>query len=331
MTGLERNTVYTPEELRKHDSQESAWIAIDGYVYDVTPFLEEHPGGKDIVMDHLGKEATAIFTNENVHAHSDAAFAMLAQYKIGTLRGCKVVDRTSRDEQLASMVDVTKPIIPQIPKLGAKYSEWIHGTTGLNKIIIFESFLEKFTRWPWWYIFVLWTPFIVWALNQNLKHNSAGSTAFMYVVGMLSWSIVEYVMHRFVFHMSTDTTMWNYFHFFAHGIHHLTPNDSTRLTFPPTFSFAIICLGMQVPRYLVSWDCGILAAYAGTATGFVLYDTCHYYFHHGEAKWMPLFLQKMKSSHLNHHYKDDSTNYGVTSPLFDYICGTLPKKTFRLA
>jgi len=113
------------------------------------------------------------------------------------------------------------------------------------------------------------------------------------------------------------------FIFFAHGIHHLTPNDSTRLTFPPTFSGVIALVIAQIPGTVIPIWTGIHSAFAGVATGFVLYDTAHYYFHHGEATWLPMFLQKMKSTHLDHHYKNDNANYGVTSPLFDWVFGTL--------
>lgn len=42
------------EELKKHNSDKSCWLAINGKVYDVTPFLEEHPGGYDIILTSTG-------------------------------------------------------------------------------------------------------------------------------------------------------------------------------------------------------------------------------------------------------------------------------------
>jgi len=164
-------------------------------------------------------------------------------------------------------------------------------------------------------------------LNKGLEHLSVVQTLLMFACGLLSWSIVEYIIHRFIFHIATDSTLWNYFHFFAHGIHHLTPNDSTRLTFPPTFSGVIALALTWVPGTVFSVETGIHAFLAGLATGFVLYDTAHYYYHHGDATWLPQFLQKMKSTHLNHHYKDDTANFGVTSPLFDWVFGTLSKSS----
>jgi len=320
-------TVFTPAQVKEHNHESSAWLTIEGYVYDVTTFLVEHPGGKEIVLSRLGTDATSVFTDDSLHTHSNTAFSMLARYRIGVVESATIVDRTA-NKKLAGLVDTEKPILPQIPKLGDQYVPWIHSQC-LTKIIIFDNFLEAFTRWPWWYIFIMWTPFIVYMLKQGLQHMSVPYTLLMFAFGLLSWSIVEYTLHRFVFHVTTDTTMWNYFHFFAHGIHHLTPNDSTRLTFPPTFSGVIALVLAQLPSAVIPVATGIQPFLAGLAMGFVLYDTAHYYFHHGEATWMPSFLQKQKSIHLNHHYKDDSTNFGVTSPLFDWVFGTLPQKPLQ--
>jgi len=56
----ERNT-YSLEELREHKNENDAWVAIDGVIYDVTDYLNYHPGGKAILKNMLGKDATAVF------------------------------------------------------------------------------------------------------------------------------------------------------------------------------------------------------------------------------------------------------------------------------
>jgi hypothetical protein len=60
-----------------------------------------------------------------------------------------------------------------------------------------------------------------------------------FLLGMLIWTLIEYIIHRWIFHMETSTGGWNWFHFFAHGIHHLCPTDASRLTFPPVFSVVL--------------------------------------------------------------------------------------------
>jgi len=50
--------VYSREEVAKHSSFEDGWIIVDGRVFDVTKFLNLHPGGKHIFADVLGKDAS---------------------------------------------------------------------------------------------------------------------------------------------------------------------------------------------------------------------------------------------------------------------------------
>ncbi|EMS68958.1 Cytochrome b5 isoform 1 [Triticum urartu] len=64
--------VYSFQEVRKHSQRKDCWLIISGKVYDVTPFMEEHPGGDEVLLACTGKDATADF--EDI-GHSDAAKA----------------------------------------------------------------------------------------------------------------------------------------------------------------------------------------------------------------------------------------------------------------
>uniref|UniRef100_A0A914WLP4 Endoribonuclease n=2 Tax=Plectus sambesii TaxID=2011161 RepID=A0A914WLP4_9BILA len=72
----------TREELEKHCTADSLWIVFGGKVYDVTKFLEDHPGGNDILMEHGGKDATEDF--EDV-GHSSDARVLRDGYLVGIL------------------------------------------------------------------------------------------------------------------------------------------------------------------------------------------------------------------------------------------------------
>ncbi|ODV59906.1 FMN-dependent alpha-hydroxy acid dehydrogenase ASCRUDRAFT_36853 [Ascoidea rubescens DSM 1968] len=56
------------EELAKHTSEKDCWLAIHGKVYDMTTFLEEHPGGSKILLKYAGKDATKPF--DQIHSTS---------------------------------------------------------------------------------------------------------------------------------------------------------------------------------------------------------------------------------------------------------------------
>ena len=52
-------------EVATHNSRESCWIIVSGNVYDVTEFLDDHPGGSTIILRYAGRDATEEF--EPIH------------------------------------------------------------------------------------------------------------------------------------------------------------------------------------------------------------------------------------------------------------------------
>ncbi|XP_020516642.1 cytochrome b5 type B [Labrus bergylta] len=73
---------YTLEDIRVHNISSDTWLIIHGKVYDVTSFIEEHPGGEEVLLEQAGADATESF--EDV-GHSTDAREMLEQYYIGEL------------------------------------------------------------------------------------------------------------------------------------------------------------------------------------------------------------------------------------------------------
>lgn len=76
--------VYTFDEVSAHDSVEDLWIVYDGKVYDVTKYVDEHPGGEEVVVDCAGTDATEAF---NDIGHSDEAHKILSGLLIGRVEG----------------------------------------------------------------------------------------------------------------------------------------------------------------------------------------------------------------------------------------------------
>ncbi|CAJ1049618.1 cytochrome b5 [Xyrichtys novacula] len=73
---------YTLEDIRIHNLSNDTWLIIHDKVYDITTFLEEHPGGEEVLLEQAGADATESF--EDV-GHSTDAREMLEQYYIGEL------------------------------------------------------------------------------------------------------------------------------------------------------------------------------------------------------------------------------------------------------
>ncbi|KAJ8760419.1 hypothetical protein K2173_015086 [Erythroxylum novogranatense] len=74
--------LYTMQEASQHNTKDDCWIVIDGMVYDVSSYLDEHPGGDDVVLATTGKDATDEFEDAG---HSKSARELLETFCIGEL------------------------------------------------------------------------------------------------------------------------------------------------------------------------------------------------------------------------------------------------------
>ncbi|KCV70453.1 hypothetical protein H696_02795 [Fonticula alba] len=77
---LPRFATYSREEIAMHNSADDCWIIIEGRVYDVTAFLNDHPGGARIILRHAGRDATEAFLDIG---HSARAQVLLRKFLIG--------------------------------------------------------------------------------------------------------------------------------------------------------------------------------------------------------------------------------------------------------
>ncbi|MES2733871.1 MAG: sterol desaturase family protein [Bacteroidota bacterium] len=142
----------------------------------------------------------------------------------------------------------------------------------------------------------------------------------LFIVGLFVFSLVEYLMHRYLFHMSTHTEIREKLQYNFHGVHHEYPKDKGRLAMPPVVSVLIASTLLGI--FYVLLDEAAFAFFPGFILGYAAYLFVHFIVH---AYQPPKNLFKVLwVNHAVHHYKDHSKAYGVSSPLWDYIFGTLP-------
>ncbi|KAJ1909676.1 hypothetical protein IWQ60_011042 [Tieghemiomyces parasiticus] len=80
-------TVYTADQVAVHNKKSDLWCILDGKVYDITKFVDEHPGGEEVLLEHAGIDCSDAF--EDV-GHSEDAREMLAEFYVGDLDGASV-------------------------------------------------------------------------------------------------------------------------------------------------------------------------------------------------------------------------------------------------
>ncbi len=141
--------------------------------------------------------------------------------------------------------------------------------------------------------------------------------------GLLIWTLTEYWLHRLVFHWEPDNDFGRRMHFIIHGVHHDHPNDKLRLVMPPAVSIPLAAL-FYLGFWAVFGTPAVFPLFAGFIGGYLVYDYTHYFVHHYVPK--SEFGKNLREQHMRHHFQDHSAGYGVSSPLWDHVFRTVPKK-----
>ena len=139
-------------------------------------------------------------------------------------------------------------------------------------------------------------------------------------LGVLSWELMEYGLHRFIFHYRARSEFGMKLLYAAHISHHDHPREKNRL-----FASLVLSLPIATVYFLSAWVItGSLhvASYlfTGLAAGYSCYEWLHFQAHHRRPR-LRLF-KYLKTYHLLHHHDTPELRFGVTSPLFDMFFGT---------
>lgn len=349
--------VITKAELvSRYDTDRQVYVTLNNRkVYNVTEFLDDHPGGGDLIAEFAGKDVTTIMQDVISHSHSESAYEMLEEdYLVAILatqeeekeiltdtnRDSFVVGGQSADSETELSVttdfdedfkknlflDLNKPLLIQV--LFSKFSkefylEQVHKPRhyGKGSAPIFGNFLEPLSKTPWYVIPIIWIPADIYCISLALRGLPWYGVATLYALGLFIWTLVEYLLHRFLFHIDKylpDHPIALTLHFLLHGIHHYLPMDRLRLVMPPTL-LVVLTTPLYHLAHLLFPYYWAMSVFAGSFMGYVMYDCTHYFIHHIK---LPAFMKNIKVNHLDHHYKNYELGFGVTSKLWDKVFGT---------
>ncbi|KAL7418698.1 fatty acid alpha-hydroxylase [Cryptotrichosporon argae] len=358
--------IFAFADVSKHASRKSCWMSYKGNVYDVTPFLADHPGGDDLLLEYGGKDMGGVMADPTQHVHSNSAYEMLEEYKIGELGGDeKIVSKdwvasvdfqpdetdTVADFNRNKFLDLTKPLLAQVwgaPWTKEYYLSQVHNPRHLKESArLFKwDILEALTRTKWYVVPIVWGPPTIFLFYLSLlqftdpsitassvlrlplpslptpKTSAVLCTLSSFFLGNIVWTILEYTMHRFLFHIDyylPDANWALMLHFLLHGIHHYLPMDRLRLVMPPTLFF-ILETPFTKLAHVVFPKAVANGVIAGAFAFYILYDCMHYALHHTR---LPQYMADMKRYHLAHHYKNFELGFGVTSKIWDVVFNTV--------
>lgn len=210
----------------------------------------------------------------------------------------------------------------EVGKLGPAYWQWVHKPVPGKPRFFQSSVLENITRCPWWLVPLVWIPIYAALSLRALQRYDVPllQLAALQLQGIALWQLLEYIIHRFFFHLQVGSYWGITVHFLFHGNHHKFPKDGDRLVFPPLPAAAIASSIYGGLRLFLQPDVAT-SLMSGIVLGYVAYDCLHYSMHH--AAYLPgSFLQELKARHAHHHYHDCDQGYGISSLLFDALLGT---------
>lgn len=184
-----------------------------------------------------------------------------------------------------------------------------------------SQYLEYLTKTHPLVIWGIYLPVIVYMLYFSMERmgESFSTTALLFIAGMLSWTLFEYIMHRFIFHLVPEGERGKKISYVLHGNHHHYPRDRQRLFMPPVPSI-ILATVIFALLYLALRD-NVFMFFPGFMLGYLMYGTMHYAIH----AWNPPFkwMKPLWRNHHLHHYKNEHQGFGVSTTLWDRLFGTM--------
>ena len=167
--------------------------------------------------------------------------------------------------------------------------------------------------------------FVPWVTSVFLWSAASGTiplvtAAFLVLAGLFGWTLIEWVLHR-AMHLHVRWAAVSRFQDQAHLRHHREPHD---------VEHSVVMLRASIPLSVVFFGLALLLVreldaallfHAGLLVGYLAYEFVHLATH---AKWRLPGLGFLARYHNLHHFRGWNRTFGVTTPLWDWVFGTLP-------
>lgn len=253
---------YMTTEVAANNTARSCWVTIGSNVYNVTDFLDSHPGTRDQILAYGGKDVGAIMQDEISHTHSENAYAVLHDSLIGFVAAGPILETAvesdhpqnilplppneagaqelrehgaaeyiptetaletigmssaedrhndtdaQEDHREHKFLDLERPLLPQVWNSGFSkdfYLKQVHRPRiykNGGSPPLFGNFLEPLSKTAWWVIPVWWWPWVAYGSWLAYSGMPSGFQLVAYwLTGLFLWTLVEYGMHRGLFHV----------------------------------------------------------------------------------------------------------------------------------
>lgn len=203
------------------------------------------------------------------------------------------------------------------------------------------NLLEMSSKSPVWLPPLFWIPFSFSLFYFGSSFTFSNSCVW-WVGFTVLWPLLEYCLHRFIFHISVEyfnSAYLNCFQFLVHGIHHKHPKDRLRIISPFLMSCVIALIVVPPTLYIFEKETAF-SLLSGLTMGYITYDLIHFYLHFGKPRtlnpyyfepWRSWLIELQKKHHEHHFTKDGHTHtFGVSHDVWDFIFWTISPKIKRI-
>jgi 4-hydroxysphinganine ceramide fatty acyl 2-hydroxylase len=246
-------------DVQSRNTSKSCYVTIGTKVFDITDFIEDHPGGGDLILQYGGKDVGEILRDEQSHHHSESAYEILDDHLIGFMATDSVINAATKSNRPSNIVplppsgreamdlvengaaegkqpvyvntgmsceedltketdvstdykthkflDLSKPLLMQVWNGGFDkefYLEQVHRPRhyrGGESAPLFGNFLEPLSKTPWWVVPTVWLPPVAYGTYIASRELSGFQTGLHWALGLFIWTLVEYGLHRCLFHL----------------------------------------------------------------------------------------------------------------------------------
>jgi sterol desaturase/sphingolipid hydroxylase (fatty acid hydroxylase superfamily) len=149
-----------------------------------------------------------------------------------------------------------------------------------------------------------------------------GRLILFFALGVFLWTFLEYLMHRFLFHVQLPfrnprvREVINGSHF----LHHASPRDRQKILVHPTYGIVVSSLIYGIIYVICRNAVTTVVILSGVWAGFLYYEAVHYRVHFTLSA--SPFIAHQRKAHFYHHFTNNKRCFGVTTPLWDYVFGT---------
>src|SRR5713226_5491625 len=188
------------------------------------------------------------------------------------------------------------------------------------------SMKERLIRFRSFWIFPILGVLLLYFTSRREQTSRFNDLLWLVPTGILIWTLLEYGLHRFVFHVQIPVPNPRLREVVnaSHMGHHASPRDPGKLLVHPLYGFVISSILYGLLYAVLGDGFSTAGLMVGIWVGFLYYEAVHYRVHFSLSG--SGFVARQRRAHFYHHFTNNKRCFGVTSPLWDYVFGTtLPR------